>query len=91
MRSQNQGTSKELLDPRCAKKENQKQGTVRASIVAKCLRTLPGVFSLNLIDQSSCKMGLVVVCVVRILHDDWPIRLGENRFDRVLKHLAAML
>ena len=49
------------------------------------------VFSPNLIDQSSCKMGLVLVCVVRILHDDWSIRLGENRPARALKHLAAIL
>ena len=26
-----------------------------------------------------------------ILHDDWLIRLGENRPDKALKHLAAML
>ena len=36
-------------------------------------------------------MGLVLACAVRILHDDWPIRLGENGPDRVFKHLAAML
>ena len=36
-------------------------------------------------------MGLVLACVVRILHDDWLIRLGENRHDSVLKHLVAML
>ena len=28
--------------------------------------------------------------MVRILHDDWSIRLGENRSDQPLKHLAAM-
>ena len=49
------------------------------------------LFSLYLIDQSSCKMGLVITCVVRILHDDWSIRLGENRPDGALKHLAVML
>ena len=27
-------------------------------------------------------MGLVLACVVRILHDDWSIRLGENRPDQ---------
>ena len=48
-------------------------------IAVKCLRTLSGLFSPNLIDQSSCKMGLVLACVVRTLQDDWPIRLGENR------------
>ena len=29
--------------------------------------------------------------MIRIMHDDWPIRLGENRPDRVLKHLAGIL
>ena len=28
-------------------------------------------------------------CVVRILHD-WSIRLGENRFDKTLKHLVTL-
>ena len=36
-------------------------------------------------------MSLVLACVVRIMHDNWSIRLGENRPDRALKHLAAML
>ena len=36
-------------------------------------------------------MGLVLVCVVRILHDDWSITLGENKSNRALKHLVAML
>ena len=36
-------------------------------------------------------MGLILACVVRILHDDWSSRLGENIPDRVLKDLAAML
>ena len=40
---------------------------------------------------SSCEMGLVLARVVRILHDDWSIRLGENRLDRALKNFAAML
>ena len=61
------------------------------SIAAKYLRALSGLFSPNLIDRSSCRMGLVLACVVRILHDDWSIRLGENRLDMVLKHLGAML
>ena len=61
------------------------------SIGAKCLRTLSGLFSPNLMDQSSCKMGLALACAVRILHGDWSIRLGESRPDKVLKHLAAML
>ena len=29
--------------------------------------------------------------MVRILYDDWSIRLGENRFDTVIEHLATML
>ena len=29
--------------------------------------------------------------MVRILHDDSSIRLGENRSDQTLKHLAAKL
>ena len=52
------------------------------SIAAKCQ---------NLIDQSSCRMGLALACVMIIMHDDWSIRLGENRPDRALIHLAAML
>ena len=60
-------------------------------IAAKCSRTLPGLFSPNLIDQSSCRLDLVLACVVRILHDDWLSSLGENRPYSVLKHLAAML
>ena len=36
-------------------------------------------------------MSPVLACVVKILHDDWSIRSGENRPDRVLTHLAAML
>ena len=36
-------------------------------------------------------MGLPLACVVKILHDYWSIRLGENRPYRALKHLAAML
>ena len=27
----------------------------------------------------------------RILHDDWSVRLGENRSDQPFKHLADML
>ena len=61
------------------------------SIAAKCLRALSGLFSPNLIGQSACKMDLALACVVLILRDDWSIWSGENRLDRVLKHLAAML
>ena len=61
------------------------------SIAAKCLRALSGLFSPNLIDQSACRMSLALACVVIILHDDWSISLGENRRNRGLKHLVAML
>ena len=60
------------------------------STAAKCLRALSGLFSPNLTNQSSCKMGLVLECVVRILYDDWSIKLQENRPDMGLKHLAVM-
>ena len=52
------------------------------------LKALSGVFSPNLIDQSSCKMGLVLACMVRILHDDWSNRSGENRSNRALKYAS---
>ena len=29
--------------------------------------------------------------MMRILHDDWSIRLGKGRSDQTLKHLATML
>ena len=29
--------------------------------------------------------------MVRILHDGWSFRLGENRSDQPLRHLAVML
>ena len=29
--------------------------------------------------------------MLSILHDDWSIRLGENRSDQILKQLVAML
>ena len=61
------------------------------SIAAKCLRALSGIFSSNLIDQSACKMGLALACVIIILHDDWSIRSRENKLNRILKHFAAML
>ena len=64
---------------------------ISSSIAAKCLRALSCLFPPNLTGQSSCRMDLVLACVVRILHDDWSIRLGENRPDRVLKHSADML
>ena len=59
------------------------------SIVAKCLRTLSGLFSPNLIVQSSCRILITHAKIRPILHDDWSIRLGENRLDKALKHLAA--
>ena len=54
---------------------------------------LSGLFSPDLIDQS-CKIGLTFpTCVVRMLHDDWSIRLGEKRPDQnyqPIKHLTAV-
>ena len=61
------------------------------SIIAKCSIALLGLFSPNVIDQSSCKMGLVLACMVIILHDDWSIRSGINGPDMACSHLAAML
>ena len=61
------------------------------SMVVKCLRALSGLFSPNLSDQLSCRILTTGAKTRLILHDDWSIRLGENRPDRVLKHLAATL
>ena len=61
------------------------------SIAAKFLRTMASLFSPNLIDQSSCRILSTHAKARPILRDDWSIRLGENRPDRALKHLAAML
>ena len=35
-------------------------------------------------------MSIFFAYVVRILHDNWSIKSGENGPDRVLKHLVAM-
>ena len=35
--------------------------------------------------------GPALACAVRILHDGWSIKLGENRPDRALQHLLAIL
>ena len=61
------------------------------SIAAKCLRTMSSLFSPNLIDQSLCKILATHAKSRPILHDDWSIKLGENRPDRALGHLTAML
>ena len=63
----------------------------KTSVAAKCLRTLSGLFSPNLIDQSSCWILTTHAKIRPILHDDWSIRLGENRLDKALKHLTAIL
>ena len=60
-------------------------------MAAKCLRALSGLFSPNLIDQSSCRILTTHAKTRPILHDDWSIWLGENRLGRVFKHLVAML
>ena len=61
----------------------------QSSIAGKCLRTMSSLFSPNLIDQ--CGILLTQARARPILHDDWSIRLGENRPGRVLKQLAGML
>ena len=43
-----------------------------------------------MMNESSSKMDLLLARVVRILNDDWSIKLGENGSDRALKHLATM-
>ena len=60
-------------------------------IAVKCLRTLSSLLSPNLADQSSCRIVITHAKARPILHADWSIRLGDNRPDRALKHLAAML
>ena len=56
---------------------------IQGSIAAK--------FSPNLKDQSSCRILTTHAKARPMLHDDWSIRLGENRPDRALKHMAAIL
>ena len=65
--------------------------TTLDSIAAKCLRTLSSLFSPDLTDQSSRRIKTTHAKARPIFHADWSIRLGENRPDRALKHLAAML
>ena len=60
-------------------------------IAAKCLRILSGLFSANLIDQSSSRILTTHARTMLIVHGDWLIRWGENRPDMTLKHLTAML
>ena len=52
---------------------------------------LSGLFSPNLIDQSSCRILITHATARPIFQDDWPISMGEQRSDRVPKHLAIML
>ena len=61
------------------------------SIAARFLRTMSSLFSPNLIDQSSYRILSTHAKTRPILHDDWSIRLGENRPDSSRKHLATML
>ena len=55
-------------------------------IAVKCLRTLAGLFSPNLIDQSSCRILISHARTRPIFHNGWSIRLGENRPDRAQCH-----
>ena len=57
----------------------------------KCLKTLSDLFSRNLINQSSCRILTTYARTRPILHDNWSIRLGENRPDRALQYLAVVL
>ena len=52
------------------------------SIAANYLIALSGLFSPNLIDQSSCMILTTHARTRPILHDVWSIRLGENRLYR---------
>ena len=61
------------------------------SIAPKCLRTLSGLFSPNLIGKSSCRCLTTHTKTRPIFHDDWSIRCGGDRPDRVLRHLTAKL
>ena len=54
-------------------------GVSLQSTATKYLRALLGLFSPNLIDQSSCRILTTHAKTRPILHDDWSIRLGENR------------
>ena len=53
------------------------------SIPAKCLRTLSNLFSPKLVNQASCRILTTAAKTRPILHDDWSIRLGENRPDNI--------
>ena len=64
---------------------------IRKRRAFKCLRTFSDLFSPTIIDQSSCRILTTHAKNTPILHDDWSIRLGENRPDRALTHLAVML
>ena len=61
------------------------------SIATRYLRTLLGLFSPSVIGQSSCRILTTHDKTRPTSNDDWSIRLRENRPDRALKHLAAML
>ena len=62
-------------------------------MVTKCLRALSGLFSPNLIGQSSSKILTAHAKTRPILHDEWSSRLGGggDRPDMTFKCLAAML
>ena len=47
------------------------------------------MFESPVLQQSSCKIGLALAYVVRILHDDWSIRLGGNRACRAFKYYGG--
>ena len=56
----------------------------QTSIPAICLRALLCLFSPNIIGQSPWRILTTHTKTRPILHDDWSIRLGENRLDQTL-------
>ena len=62
--------------------ENDCRHSALKYIAAKWLRALSGLFSPKLIHQSSCRILNTHVKTRPILHDDWSIRMGENRLYR---------
>ena len=55
------------------------------------MRTISGQFSGNLIDKSPYRILTTHARTSPILHDAWSLKLGENRPNRTLKYLVAML
>ena len=54
----------------------------RCSIATKCLRALSGLFSPNLIHQSSCRILTTYAKTRSILYDDWSIMSSTGVWNR---------